>query len=581
MQTQVSSMTNRKPNRFGVLLCIFLLVGFVLSFLVQPVQAQSPLAITTVSLPEATAGSPYTATLTATGGMPPYTWAITTGALPPGLSLDSASGVISGVPPHGAVGTHGFTVTATDMHGNMASNPFSITVKGFYTATVTISMSLLQPCQTMVYVDGKPTGGLKGGESLTLSFSFGTTHTVSVDSLVADPGNKDRRFKAVDAALTVTEASPNVVFQYAAQYSVRYKAEPPGIVGLPSSDWYPEGSTLTATTTEVVDGPPGTQYRFAHWRLPTGETMTGPQLRVTVKWGGEIAAVYDTYYLLTVSSEYGTPEGSGYYKADTRASWSVTPAEVEMSGILGFLRGKLRTKNVEGTEIMTSPKTVTILWQPDYKMPILITTLVFLFIGLASYLGYRYAQMKGGAEPEGPEPAVAEEEVKTCGALCGRCGKGPPCSKPPEHTDACSSEHELCGEKKICKNCDGEIAQCSLCKDGHTVHNFSPSEHPLCGAKKVCSFCEKTIQCSLCKGTHGNAHNFPAHPCGKSYNCKCGAKNVACTTLCNFKSHTHSGPHTCGQSYTCTSCHATLKCDASCHGADGKCSNSKHKCPKK
>jgi hypothetical protein len=323
--------------------------------------------------------------------MPPYTWAITAGALPPGLSLDSASGVISGVPPHGVAGTHSFTVTVTDMHGDMASNLFSITVADFYAATVTIDMSLLQPCQTMVYADGEPAGDLKGGESLTLSFSLGTTHIVSVDSLVADPGNQARRFKAVDAALTVTEASPNAVFQYTAEYSVSCKAEPPDIIGLPSPDWYPEGSTLTASATEEVDRPTGIQYRFAHWQLPTGETMADPQLSVTVEWGGEIIAAYDTYYLLTVLSEYGTPEGSGYYKADTSASWGVTPAEVEMSGVLGFLGGKLKPNNVEGTEIITSPKTVTILWQSDYKMPILIGTLVLLFLGLGSYLGYRYA----------------------------------------------------------------------------------------------------------------------------------------------------------------------------------------------
>jgi len=571
METRVSPLTNRKLGRFGVLLCIFLLVGFALSFLGQPVQAQSPLAITTISLPEATAGSPYSATLAAIGGMPPYTWAITAGALPPGLSLDSASGVISGVPPHGAAGTHSFTVTVTDMHGDMGSNLFSITVADFYAATVTIDMSLLQPCQTMVYADGEPAGDLKGGESLTLSFSLGTTHIVSVDSLVADPGNQARRFKAVDAALTVTEASPNAVFQYTAEYSVSCKAEPPDIIGLPSPDWYPEGSTLTASATEKVDGPTGTQYRFAHWQLPTGETMADPQLSVTVNWGGEIVAVYDTYYRLTVLSEYGTPEGSDYYKADTSASWGVTPAEVEMSGFLGFLGGKLKPNNVEGTEIMTAPKTVSISWQSDYKMPILIGALVLLFIGLGSYVGYRYA-LKRGAEPK----------QATCGLPCFRCDEGS-CSLSPNHAGTCNSEHEQCGEWSICPRCNKPIAQCSLCKGTHgNAHKFPPpSQHPQCGAEKVCSFCQKTIKCSLCKGTHGDAHIFPAHPCSKSYNCKCGAKNVKCTTPCNFESHTHSGPHTCGQSYTCASCHATLKCDAPCHGADGKCSNSKHKCPKK
>ena len=565
MQTQVSPMTNRKPDRFGVLLCIFLLVGFALSFLGQPVQAQSLLAITTPFLQKAPAGSEYIATLTATGGMPSYAWAITAGELPPGLFLNSATGVISGVPPHGAVGTHGFTVTVTDMHGNMASKPFSITVEGFYTATVTIGMSLPQPCQTIVYVDGKPTGVLKGRESLTLSFPFGTTHTVDVDPLVSDPGNKDRRFKAVDAALTVTEASPNAVFQYTAEYSVSYKTEPPGIVGLPPSDWYPEGSMLTARTTEVVDEPPGTQYRFAHWRLPTGEIMADPQLRVTVKWGGEIVAYFDTFYLLTVFSEHGTPEGSGYYKADTRASWSVTPAEVEMPGVLGFLGGKVGAKNPEGIDMITSPKTEIISWQPDYKMPILITTLVFLFIGLASYLGYRYAQV------EGVEPTIPK---------CGEVVKCPICKKDfglctlakypahtqhwpvPEHSctygkecptpecgkiNQCGStchygEHSIifehrCGAEKECPNKCGEKVQCTL-NCPHGSHSFL--KHSQCGIKTFCTNCDEniSIQCSLCSHEKGE-HKFPAHLCGKPYTCaSCGGPRLNCTKECH-----RSGPH--------------------------------------
>jgi len=489
MQTQVSPMTNHKPGRFGVLLCIFLLVGFALSFLGQPVQAQAPLAITTISLPEATAGSPYSTTLIATGGMPPYTWAIRAGALPTGLSLDSATGAITGVPPREAIGPHVFTVVVRDMHGDTASESLSLTVTGFYTATVTISMSLLQPCQTTVYVDGKPSGDLKGGASLTLSFSFGTTHTLSVDPLVADPGNKYRRFKAVDVALTVTEASPNAVFRYVAVYWVGYKAEPPGIVGLPASDWYPEGSTLTASTAEVVDRSPGTQYRFAHWQLPTGETMTSPQLRLTVNWGGEIVAVYDTYYLLTVSSEYGTSQGSGYYKADTSASWSVTPTEVKMSGVLGFLGGKLKPNNVEDTEIMTSPKTVTILWQPDYNMPVLITTLVLLFIGLASYLGYRYAQVKEAKPPPTPKPEPCKDwECPRCGRcwtctdpICPYCkAEGKKAEGKPK--PLCRSwKCKKCGNKWTCTdpkcNCGraGE-AQCAKwkCANGHSWECASP-----------------------------------------------------------------------------------------------------------
>jgi len=71
-----------------------------------------PLSVTTTSLAVGVAGSAYSASLQATGGVSPYTWAVTTGTLPGGLSLNASTGVISGTPT--ASGTSPFTVTATD-----------------------------------------------------------------------------------------------------------------------------------------------------------------------------------------------------------------------------------------------------------------------------------------------------------------------------------------------------------------------------------------------------------------------------------------------------------------------------------
>ena len=51
-----------------------------------------PLGITTTSLPPAHVGSAYSATLAATGGTSPYTWSISAGQLPPGLTLNSSYG---------------------------------------------------------------------------------------------------------------------------------------------------------------------------------------------------------------------------------------------------------------------------------------------------------------------------------------------------------------------------------------------------------------------------------------------------------------------------------------------------------
>ncbi len=56
------------------------------------------LMITTSALPSGAVNYPYAITLTASGGVMPYTWSIVTGSLPPGLNLDPASGTISGTP---------------------------------------------------------------------------------------------------------------------------------------------------------------------------------------------------------------------------------------------------------------------------------------------------------------------------------------------------------------------------------------------------------------------------------------------------------------------------------------------------
>ncbi len=88
-----------------------------------------PLQITTTSLPDATVGVPYSATLAATGGTPPYKWKIASGSLPAGLTLNKTSGTISGTPSSTAT-TSSFQVKVKDssVPAQKVKATFTITV---------------------------------------------------------------------------------------------------------------------------------------------------------------------------------------------------------------------------------------------------------------------------------------------------------------------------------------------------------------------------------------------------------------------------------------------------------------------
>jgi hypothetical protein len=82
---------------------------------VTPAPVVTPVAITTTTLLDGKATKPYSAALAVTGGTSPYRWAVISGQLPAGVTLNSATGVLSGKP--GAIGTYQFTVHATDAVG--------------------------------------------------------------------------------------------------------------------------------------------------------------------------------------------------------------------------------------------------------------------------------------------------------------------------------------------------------------------------------------------------------------------------------------------------------------------------------
>jgi hypothetical protein len=87
---------------------------------------ETPVSITTATLPSATVRKAYSAAIKATGGAVPYKWSRSSGAKPPGLSFSTA-GAWSGTPT--TAGSYKFTVEVADSDGRTATKALTIVVK--------------------------------------------------------------------------------------------------------------------------------------------------------------------------------------------------------------------------------------------------------------------------------------------------------------------------------------------------------------------------------------------------------------------------------------------------------------------
>ncbi len=142
--------------------------AFILAVLFACIQAtgchhstSNVLKVTTTSLPNGVVGTPYVASLTATGGTPGYTWSQTSGGtMPPGVSLGS-SGVFNGTPKTGGTfGPYVFEVTdSASPSATASSTSLSITVTSSAPAIATSSL---------------PQGMINSAYSFTLAASGGT-----------------------------------------------------------------------------------------------------------------------------------------------------------------------------------------------------------------------------------------------------------------------------------------------------------------------------------------------------------------------------------------------------------------------
>ena len=144
------------------------------------VRVCSVIIVAPASLPDGTVDAPYLQTITASAGTSPYLFAVTVGALPPGLTLASDTGVLSGAPT--AAGNYSFTVQVTDASNGTATQSYNVQVQKAGTTT-----GLSSACQT-TFVENQPftfAATVSGTPTGTVDFFNGATNVCASVALVS------------------------------------------------------------------------------------------------------------------------------------------------------------------------------------------------------------------------------------------------------------------------------------------------------------------------------------------------------------------------------------------------------------
>ena len=224
-----------------------------------------PLQISSSALPAGMAGSAYSDSLQATGGVSPYSWSLISGVLPTGLNLSTSAGTISGIPT--ASGTSSFSVQVTDSAHN--------------TATQTLGLSVAAaPVTTPVPSPGSNT--LTTSDSLLntgtpISVSYNAPGTDAKVGVVKSLSNSNQLWELVVSPWNVNAGSGTIKMSYSGAGSITTQVN------------------LTGLDNQAVNGYPFIFYGGDQW----GDQIGGQPPQFPAQLSAMSSLVADATYSLS------------------------------------------------------------------------------------------------------------------------------------------------------------------------------------------------------------------------------------------------------------------------------------------
>ena len=203
---------------------------------------------------------------------------------------------------------------------------------------------------------------------LKLTWSPGSVHDLTILSPLDMGGGTGYVFTLWNDGDTSISRTISHGGVYTANYKTQYQLLIESDYGQPEGEgWYDVGSTATISVTSVEE--PTARHIFSGWSGDySGDIATASVIMDSPK---AITANWRTEYQLLIESDYGQPEGEGWYDVGSTATISVTSVEEPtarhiFSGWSGDYSGDIATASV----IMDSPKVISANWRTEYLLTI-------------------------------------------------------------------------------------------------------------------------------------------------------------------------------------------------------------------